>query len=167
MAHLLPYAWISRLCSISNDCSNFSIINFCGNPQPIALSHMYLVKLFLILLPICPAFLTHIPFFDVLALSEVLEICSLECSCLHAENWSFHGMPRKRWLFGLVLQKGGFSLAWNLWFQDHKIAAWVTLKVYASFNSSSEKNMQLENPHRLLTFTGVQGKMWGLDVLVD
>lgn len=116
VAHLLlPHAWISRLCLLSNDCSYFWIIvNFCPNPQPITLSHMYVVKLFIILLPICPALLTWIPFFDVLALSEVLEICFLECSCLNSENRSFRVMPRKRWSFGLVLQKGGFSLAWNL-----------------------------------------------------
>lgn len=157
-----------RLCSISSDCSNFLIIvNFCPNPQPITLSHMCVVTLFIIFLPICPGLLTQIPFLDVLALPEVFEICFLEYSCLHFENKSFHVVPREWWSFELVLQKGGFSLAWNLWFQDHKIVAYVTLKVYASFDSWSEKIPQLENPHLLLTFTDFQGEMWGLDFLVD
>lgn len=101
--------------------------------------------------------------FDV-PLLAVLEICFSEYSCLNSENRSFHVMPRKQWSFGLVLQKGEFSLAWNLWFQDHKIVTCVTLKVYASFDSWSEKNMQLKNPHLLLTFTNFQGKEWGLYV---
>lgn len=47
---------------------------------------MYLVKLFIILIHIFPPLLTWIPFFDVLALSEVLEIHFLEYSRLCSEK---------------------------------------------------------------------------------
>lgn len=101
------------------------IVNFCPGPRP-TFTYMYLVKLFIILLPICPALLTQNTFLMFLLFLKSLKFTSWNIgiySWKEISSYAKKTMIIVSLIVSLILQQGGFSCPWNLWLQDHKTVA--------------------------------------------